>query len=292
MPNIQIITDSCAHFTTPHFHHQYPMVTVVANKISIAGKTYREGIDLTTEEAMRLMTYQPYAPVVTPPSESDYVEAYARLSRQCDGIISIHASREIYPSYDNALVASRQFSGHCSIAVIDSQTICAGQGMVVKLAARAADRGKSFDDIVRVVRGASERIYSIYYVETVNYLLQNKIMTPSHTILGAMLGIKPVLGIEHGKIVVMEKVRTRAQAVDRLVEYAAEFADIEDVALLQQRVYMSEQTRMIQDRLSVEFPGQYFPYSLYSASLAALIGTDATGVVVMEKEFDEQDDVF
>jgi fatty acid kinase fatty acid binding subunit len=292
MPNIQIVTDSFAHFTTPHFHHQYPMVTVIPNKISIGGKIFHETVDLTVEEAQRLIAYQPYAPLISVPTEADYIEAYNRLARSCDGIISIHVSRDMYPSYDAALLAARQFSGHCPIAVVDSQTLCAAQGMLVKLAARAITHEKTFENMVRVVRGGVDRIYSTYYVESVSYLLQNKIMSSSHTILSAMLNIKPVLGVEDGKLAVIEKVRTRGQAVDRLVEFVSEFADIEDVVILQHRAYMSEQTRMIQDRLSVEFPGQYFPYAMYGASLAALIGTDATGVVVLEKELEEMEDDF
>jgi fatty acid kinase fatty acid binding subunit len=292
MPNVQIVTDSFAHFTTPHFHHQYPMVTVVPNKITIGSKIYRETVDISVEEAQRLIAYEPHAPVVTVPTEADYIEVYNRLARNCDGIISIHVSREMYRSYDSAVLAARQFSGHCPITVVDSQTLCAAQGMLVKMAAKAIEHEKTFEDMVRLVRGAVDRIYSTYYVESVNYLLQNKIMSSSHTILSAFLNIKPVLGVEDGKLVVIEKVRTRGQAIDRLVEFAVEFADIEDVVILQHRAYMSEQTRAIQDRLAVEFPGQYFPYAMYGASLAALIGTDATGVVVLEKELEEMEDDF
>lgn len=291
MPIVHIVTDSAAHFTTPHFLHQQP-ITVVPNKISIAGKTYREGIDLTADEAMRLMAYQPYAPLVTPPTEDEYADVYDRLSRTCDAIISIHASRELLPSYDHALAASRQFAGRCPIAVIDSQTICAGQGLLVKVALKASEQEQTLDDMVRKVRGAIERIYSVYYVETVSYLLQNKIMSPSHTVLSTILGVKPFLGIEHGRMVLIEKVRTRAQAIDRLVEFVVEFADVDDVVILQHKSYMSEQTRMVQDRLALDFPGQYFPYALYGPTLAALIGPDATGIVVLEKEMEEFDDDF
>lgn len=289
--NVHIVTDSSAHFTTPHFLQQYP-ITIVPNRISIDGKSYREGIDLSPEEALKLIATQPYAPLVSPPSEAQYVEAYNRVARNFDAIISIHASREIYGSWANAMGAARQIGGNIPIAVIDSQTICAGQAMLVKAATRAIEQGGTLDDMVRSVRGAVERIYSCYYVESVNYLLQNKIMTPSHTILGAMLGIKPFLGIEHGHMIPMEKVRTRAQAVDRLVEFVVEFADIEDVVILQHKSYLSEQTRMVQDRLAVEFPGQYFPYALYGPSLAALIGADATGVVILEKESKDIEDDF
>ncbi|MBI5668954.1 MAG: DegV family protein [Chloroflexi bacterium] len=291
MPTIQIVTDSAANFATPHFLQQHP-VTVVPNKISIAGRTYREGVDLSAEEALRLLAHQPFAPLVTSPSETEFAEVYNRLARTCDAIISIHPSREIFPSWVNAMKAARQVAGQCQIVVLDSQSICAGQGMLVKVAAKAIERESSLDDIVRAVRGAVERIYTVYYVESVNYLLQNKIMASSHAVLGLMLGIKPFLGIEHGRLQLIEKVKTRLQAVDRLVEFVVEFADIEDVVIVQHKSYISEQTRLVQDRLAVEFPAQFFPYTLYNPSLAALIGPDATGIVVLESEIEATDDDF
>jgi DegV family protein with EDD domain len=269
------------------------MVTVVPNRITIGGKTYREGIDLTPEDAIRLISQQSNMPVVAPPSEADYTRIYDRLSRKADAIISIHASREIYASYDHARAASRQFNSHCPIAVIDSHSLCVGQGMMVKVALEAIRRDEPFDDMVKQVRGATDRLYSLYYVEGTEFLQHNKLMTPSHSVLSAMLNIKPFLSIEHGRVVVVEKVRTRAQAIDRLVEFVVEFSDIEDVAILQQKMYLSEQSRMIQDRLAIDFPGQYFPYTIYSPSLAALIGPDATGIVILEKELtDENHDDF
>lgn len=289
MPSIQIVTDSAANFVSQHFLQQHP-VTVVPNKISIAGRSYREGIDLSAEEALRLLVHQPYAPLVISPGETEFAEVYNRLARTCDAIISIHPSREILPSWANAMKAARQVAGHCQIVVIDSQSLCAGQGMLVKVAAKAVERESSVDDIVRVVRGAVERIYTVYYVESVNYLLQNRIMTSSHAVLGLMLGIKPFLGIEHGRLQLIEKVKTRLQAADRLVEFVAEFSDIEDVVIVQHKSYISEQTRLVQDRLAVEFPAQHFPYTLYNPSLAAFIGTDATGVVVLESEIEASDD--
>jgi hypothetical protein len=87
-------------------------------------------------------------------------------------------------------------------------------------------------------------------------------------------------------------VKTRLQAVDRLVEFVVEFSDIEDVLILQHKSYITEQTRMVQDRLAVDFPGQYFPHTLYNPSLAGLIGVDATGIVVLESEIEELDDDF
>jgi DegV family protein with EDD domain len=287
MENVHVVTDSYAHFTGAH--HYLP-ITVVPNKIAVSGKTYREGVDLQAEDALRLLAHQPYAPMVTPPSVNDYIAAFSRLIPVSSGIISIHASREMSLSWQNARAAAQQLLGHCPIIVIDSQTLSAGQAMLVRLAIRALEQNDSLDEVVRIVRGAVERSYSVFFVESMDYLMQNKIMEASHSILGTMLGIKPVLTIEHGRLIPMEKVRTRTQAIERLVEFAIEFTEIDDAVIVQHKPYLAEQTRMLQDRLAVEFPDRTFPYTLYGPSLAALIGVDATGLVVLERELDRTED--
>lgn len=291
MPKIHVVTDSGAHFVNPFFVQQHP-ITIVPNRIQIAGKTYREGIDLQSDEAIRLIARETVAPTVTSPSEADFAQVYTRLAGNHDAIISIHPSRRLYPSWDNARAAAEQVGGHCEVVVIDSQSISAGQAMLVRMAASAAVQGASADDVVRTVRGAVDRVYAVFYVESVNLLLQNKLISGSHAVLSSMLGVKPFLAMENGFLSPMEKVRTRTQAVERLVEFVVEFTEIDEVIVLQNRPHMSDQTRAIQDRLAVEFPGRQFPYAQYGPSLAALIGSDAIGVVILESEMDEIDDDF
>jgi len=281
--NVHIVTDSCAHGQLP------ANVTVVPNTIIVQGKSYREGVDLSAEDALRMFNHQPYAPLVRVPSEEDYLAVYERISRDADAILSIHCSREILPSWQNARDAAQQVMGHCRIEVVDSRTISAGQGMLVRLAAKTLASGESFEEVVRVLRGAIERTYSVYYVESTDYLMQNHIMSPSHSILGMMLNLKPVLTVEEGRLRPMEKVRTRVQAVERLVEFAIEFEALDDAMIVQHRPGSSDQTRMLYDRLGAEFPNRRFPNTLYGASLAALIGTDATGLVILESEESEND---
>lgn len=291
MPNIHIVTDSGAHFINPFYVQQNP-ITVLPNKIQLAGKVYAEGIDLQADEAIRLIGREPFAPKVIAPSEADFLRIFTRLAANCDAIISIHPSRLLYDSWANASAAAQQVGGHCEVVVIDSQSVSAGQAMLVRLAAQAIHDGESVEEVVRKVRGAVERIYAVFYVESVTLLLQNKLISSSQAVLSSMLGIKPFLAMENGNLTPMEKVRTRSQAVERLVEYVVEFTDIDDVLILQNRSHLADQTRMMQDRLAVEFGGRQFPYTQYGPSLAALIGADAMGVVVLESEMDGEDDDF
>lgn len=291
MQNVHVVTDSCARFASPLFVQQNP-VTVVPNRLTIAGKTYREEVDISAEEALQLIAQQPTPPLVSVPTVAEYIHVYTQLAKTHSAIVSVHASREIYQSWHNAKAAAQQLVGQCEIAVIDSQTLCAAQGMLVRVAVKAIQQQETLDSVIRVVRGAVDRVYSVYYVEKLDYLMQNKILSPSHAILGDMLNIKPFLTIEEGRVAPIEKVRTRTQAADQLVEFVVEFTDIEDAAILQSKLHFGEQTRMLLERLALEYPDHPFSHTVYSASLAALIGADATGLVILEQEMEKIDDDF
>lgn len=291
MTRIHIVTDSSALFVNAHFVQQHP-VTVVPNRLELGGKTYREGIDLSAEEMLQLIARQPKPPKVIPPTSAEFVEVYKRLAAGCDAVLSIHASREIFNTWNNARIAAQQIAGQCEIVVIDSQMLCAAQGLLVQVAVKAIREHDDLEEIVRLVRGAIDRLYAVYYVESVDYLLHNRIMSPSHAILGTMLNLKPFVTIEEGHLRPIEKVRTRGQAVERLVEFAVEFDYIEETAILQSKAHLSEQSRMLQDRLAAEFPRKRFPHTVYSPSLAALIGADATGIVILEEIMDDDDEFY
>ncbi len=287
---IAVVTDSFATYSVFPGSKSLP-VTVLPNRITIDGQQYRENIDLNIDEALSLMRKVQHAPKVSPPSVSDYANAYAKIAETADGIISIHASRGISPSWSNAQAGALQVS-HCPIMVIDSRTISASQAMLVELALELVNAGESLEEIARILRTAVERTYSIYYVENTSFIFENRIVEPSHAILGAMVGVKPLLTVENGQLAAMEKAKTRAQAVERLVEFAIEFADIADAVILQSKAQTSDTGKSLLERLKVETPDHVFPTAVYGASLAALIGTDAIGLAIIEKqEMDAHDDL-
>ena len=212
----------------------------------------------------------------------DHTAVYERLARDCDGIISIHASREMFDSWSHAQVAAQPYTGRCRVIPIDSQNLSTAQAMLVRLTAQAAAQQPTLDDLVRIARGAVDQLYTVFTVDSVEYVMHHRILPPSQSILGAMLNIKPVLSMEHGRLIAIEKVRTRAQAIERLVEFVMEFTEVIDAAIMQPTTGLTEQGKLLQERLLVDFPGMSFIHTRYGASLAAFIGLDAIGLTVME----------
>ena len=289
MPRIHIVTDGGATFSNPRLIRHFPL-TVLSNQIEMDGELLEEEPELDREAAFRRIARLKKAPRVIPPSESAYAELFNKLSRYCDVVISIHPSRELSESWRNGRQAAQQIDDRCEIAVVDSGSVCAGQGMLVRAAARAVHDKLGADEAIQTVRQAANRVYSLYCVGSLNFLGHNSILSPAHAILARRLKLKPFVSIEDGKIVVVGKVQRRMQAIERLVEFLVEFEMLEDVVMLQPQLPISNDTRLLHERLGVEFPGQHFPFTIYSATMAAWLGPEAIGVSVMEKEADEPDD--
>jgi DegV family protein with EDD domain len=286
---IRIVTDSSAQFLDPAVVHRYN-ITVVPLDIRFGTQTYRDGVDINADGFFRKLNTADPLPELVAPSVDRFAEVYARLNRETDQILSIHLSRAMHPTWQNAKTATQTLLGRCEIAVLDSQTTSVGLGLLAEAAARCAEQETSLDEVVRQVRKLISHVYSVFYVETMDFLRRGGLVSESQAILGKMLGIKPFLTIEEGELITMEKVRTRQAAVDKLVEFVTEFSDVDNLIILQNTPHATEQTRLLQERLAQEFPQKTsYPLMVYNPSLATFIGPDGMGIVVFERSVDADD---
>ena len=286
MPNIHIVTDSGARFSNPRLVRQMP-VSILPNTIAMSGQLLREDIDIDIESAFARIGKLAEPPIVTPPSERDFAELFLRLAPQCDAIISVHPSRKLNASWQNGRLAAQAVSSDCEIAIIDSQSVCAGQGMLIRVAARAAEEAADVDAAIYEVRQAVERIYSLYCVRDPRFLRAHGIMSAPHAILAAQLGVMPFVSLEDGRLIVIEKSKSETETIERMVEFLAEFDELEDTLVLQDQPEITSLTRQMHELLAEEFPGRHFPFDMYSASMAAWLGAAASGVAVLEKAADD-----
>jgi DegV family protein with EDD domain len=283
MPKVRIVTDSSAHFFDPSFPARHN-VTVLPLNIDFGGQVQPDTPDYTTAELFQRVASGAPVPTAQAPSARQFAAVYEEICRTNGSVLSIHLSSRLSRTYANARLGTDEVLGRCKIHVIDSLSTSIGLGLLVEAAALAAERGESQDDIVRIVRGMIPRLYAVFFIETMEYLAKSQRIGKAQAVLGSMLGIKPFLTLEDGDIVPMEKVRTRQQAVEKLVEFVVEFSNIEHLAILQSSAAPSEDTRLLLERLAVEFPGRSWPVLTYGPALATFLGPSAMGVVVHEGE--------
>ncbi len=282
MGKVRIVTDSSAQFLDSTVVDRYG-ITVVPHTILLGPRAFREGIDIESQAFFQLVRQTEFPARLMAPSADDFTAVFKRLNRETDQILAITMSRHMSQAWENALRASKSLLGRCDIVPLDSTTTSVGLALLVEQAARAAEDGATLDDIVHLIRSLLPHVYSVFYVDSLTYLRHNNLLSEAQVLLGTMLDIKPFLTIENGELIAMEKVRSQAQAIEKLIEFVAEFSELQHLVILTNALLPAERTRLLLEHLSMEFPDRTFPQALYQPSLAALIGPDGYGVVVQEQ---------
>lgn len=281
MGTVSIVTDSMARFTRPGSLSSYP-VTIVPMSIRCGMQIIEDTPETEIRQVFKPETDTRIFPVAFSPSVETLEWVYSRLHRETDHILSIHASSCLTETVAHARAASQQFLGRCEIQVIDSQSISVGLGLLVEAAAEAASRGETYEKIVHIVRGMIPRLYMVFFLEELDYLERLGRISRSQAVLGNMLGIIPFLTLEEGDVIPMEKVRSRPRAIEKLIEFVAEFSALDHLAILQSDTRPTEESRMLAERMQALHPDTTTTINSYGASVATCIGPQSLGVVVLE----------
>ncbi len=287
MPKVRIVTDSAARFEDSHVVEDYDIV-VVPLSVHLGDQIYTDGVDISPEEVLQRLRHGHARLSVSPPPISAFEQAFSELNKTTDQICAVLHSQHLTETVARAQAARMSLLGRCEIAVIDSLTTSAGLGYLVETVAQAAERGARLDDLVRTARGVITRLYSVYYVDSLDTIQRAGLIGETQAILGAMLEIKPILTIEDGRLITMEKARTHSQAIDKLIEFVAEFTHLERLCIVQSTPRITDRTRVLQDRLALEFARLQAPVIVYEPLIASLIGPDGMGIVVLEGTGDEE----
>ncbi len=280
---IHIVTDSSVRFLDLENNH-HDLISLVPTTVRFEDQAVEDRPDLLLGEVRSRFEADPGKAYADPPRVEQLVSVYSRLQDETDEIVSIHTSAGINATYRNAVKASEGFRGRCDIQVIDSTSLSAGLGMLVSRAAAAAEAGSSLEDVVRVVRGIIPRLYVVFFLDDLAYLERNGLVSQSQAILGNMLHIFPFLTVEHGRLIPMEKVRTRIRAQEKLIEFVTEFSDIERLGILHSTTEPDEEALSVAERLEALYPDTPISYVNYGPALATYVGLNGLGLVVLESE--------
>lgn len=280
MAKVKIITDSCANLSPEEAESLG--VIVVPLTIQIGDEKLQDG---SAENHHRFFEAQGNeTPVfVHAPDVETFEKIYTDVRKETDQVVAIHTSRHLADVWKNSRAGAEIFKGRSNIEVVDSNTLLLGQSILVREAVKAARDGATVDQIVRLVRGLIPHIYTVFFVDTMTYLEKSGIVGKAQAMLGTMMQIKPLLFMEEGEIIPMEKTKTVNKAIDKLIEFVSEFDDIKQAVILQ-RSDESPESKMMLDKLSLLFPDINFPVEPYNPLVASFVGPFATGIIIYEGE--------
>jgi len=217
--NIAIVTDSTA-YMPPELVQQH-RIHVVPNVVNWGTKTYRDGVDITSAEFFERRKTDPENPTTAVASIGEFRDVYAKAAEGAAGVVGIHLSAKLSGTYSAAEQARTMLTDK-SIRVLDSNATAMALGFVVLAAARAAEAGRSIDDVVAAAEATIPTVGLVFTVETLEFLRRGGRIGGAQAFLGGLLDMKPILELRDGRVEPMERVRTKKKALDRILDVIAE----------------------------------------------------------------------
>ncbi len=220
MPKIAIVTDSTADL--PANIYEENGIKVVPLHVHFEDKTYKEGVDLSSEEFYRKLASSKVMPRTSQPAPHEFETVYRQLMDESDSIVSIHMSGKLSGTYQSASIAANTV-GSGNIHVIDSNFVSAGTGLLALEAVRLSKLNITVQEIVDRIEAIKTRLRLFFTVDTFEYMVKNGRIGKATAFLGTLLSIRPIMAIAGGEVEPIEKLRgSRDKALKRLVEVAAD----------------------------------------------------------------------
>ncbi len=278
---MQIVTDSGTDVGLTVKQLDKLNIHIVPLSVTLEGKTYREGVDITTDEFYQLLLLSDNFPTTSQPSAGDFAETYRRLVEAGDpDILSIHISSGLSGTV-NAAKAGAAMVPEANVTVVDTKTLSAAAGWQVKAAAEAAQRGASKEEIIALLRRISAITDSIYTLKELKYLIHGGRISHMKGLLASILKIKPIIGVEkeNGTYVQMGQARAFKRAITALVDVIAQ-QHPEGSALRVQvlHAYNPVGAKMLHEALRKRFDCRFLPEGTISLVLGAHTGPSMVGL--------------
>jgi DegV family protein with EDD domain len=277
--SVAVVTDSTAYL--PQQLIEGYGIHVVPLYVVLAGRSGREGMDITPDDVARALSVRGQTVSTSRPTPGDFVAAYRRaLADGADQLVSVHLSAELSGTSDAARLAASQVGEHI-VSVIDSRSAAMGAGFAVLAAARSAASGADAPEVVRAARETAAATRTLFVVDTLEHLRRGGRIGSATAVLGSALAVKPVLHVHDGRVVPLEKVRTSTRAMNRLVQRAVEAAGEGPVSIAVHHLAAAERAERLAAELRDRLPQlRELHLSELGAAIGAHVGPGAVGVVV------------
>ena len=210
---VRIVTDSSCDLDAAEAEELG--VEVVPLSIRFGSEEFTDRVDLTVEDFYTKMASSDALPETAAPSPGAFEQAFRRQAETgADTVLCITISSGLSATMQAAENAAKAIADDLPVRVLDSQSITAGLGTLVRIAAQSAAAGDSADAIAANIADLSGRIQVRGTLDTIENLKKGGRVGGAQAVIGSLLSIKPLIHFEDGVVAQAGKARTRRKALE------------------------------------------------------------------------------
>ncbi|MFB1050061.1 DegV family protein [Paraliobacillus sp. JSM ZJ581] len=192
--------------------------------VQLKESNYEDGKTISAKTVYDAMRdgESPKTSQVSPSAFQTLFELYAKKNTPC---LYLAFSSELSGTYQSAKIAEKEVKENYpnwELTIIDTKCASIGYGLVVIRAAELAKQGASMEEIKQVSNYHATHMEHIFTVDDLEYLYRGGRVSKSAAFVGTLLKIKPLLHVEDGKLIPLEKIRGSKKVWKRMLDIMEE----------------------------------------------------------------------
>ncbi|MBV7508549.1 DegV family protein [Bacillus sp. sid0103] len=219
---VRILADSACDL--PKGFYEEHQVTLFPLKVEINGKEY-EDVKTIDSNSVYETIRSGIVPKTSQVSPLLFEEVFTEMAEKDEDGIYIAFSSELSGTYSTAVMILDQVKEKYpsfNLTIVDTKCASLGSGLIVKEAAALALKNTGKEEILEDVMFRSQHMEHLFTVEDLDYLAKGGRVSKASAFLGGLLNIKPILNVEDGKLVPIEKIRGKKKVMRRIIDIMKE----------------------------------------------------------------------
>jgi len=200
---VRIICDSASDITKEMA--QQWNVTVLPIKVIFGEEEYLDGVTMNHQQFFEKLIETDELPTTSQISPYDYEKVFKEIVEAGDTAVCITLSSKLSGCNQSAHIAVGDYNEQ--IFIVDSENVCIGEQILVEMAVKLRDEGKTAQEIAGILNEEKKKIRLIALLDTLEYLKKGGRISGAAAFAGALLSIKPVIGVENGEVTMLGKAR-------------------------------------------------------------------------------------
>lgn len=283
---MQLFTDSSCDLSKDYFSEHD--VTLFPLRVLLNGEEYDDILAIESQQIYEAIAHgaQPKTSQVSPEL---FLAHFEQLAKNNEEGLYIAFSSELSGTYSTAMMIRDQVLESypkLQLTIIDTKCASLGQGLLVKEAVRLRNQGKTCTEIATAITELAENMEHLFTVDDLDYLARGGRVSKASAFLGGLLSIKPILNVEDGKLVPIEKVRGHKKSITHIVDLmeqrGGDFSDkIVGICHSNDPAFLEEMKAAIEARLSPKG----FDTTVIGSVIGSHVGLGTVGIFFTNKNY-------
>ena len=263
-------------------------IYTVPHELVIQDRTFEDGIDMGAETFYQLLQRDHISPTTSAPTPGRFLDVFRMASSVADNLVCITIASNFSSTHQAATTAATMAQAElsCGITVVDSQAAAGAQGLIALEAARKAARDEGLQQVLNRVDRLIPEVNLLAFLDTLVYLRRSGRVPRLAAWAGSILGVRPLTELKMGEARLLGKPRSRARALEKLLDLAKDRAGGRPVNVNVMHAHAADDAEVLRCRVESALDCRDLFVSEFTPVMGAHLGPGLVGLAFHTVEED------